>query len=234
MNKGIGITERGDAGLDFSWRDKVHKYKFSIIITKDLNDEFIQSAIEAGNVIVHAGITGYGGSVMEPNVPKPTWSLSQLEKLIGKGFPLDRLVARIDPIFPTIRGKRTTIGLVSQLSDLGIRRIRYSYVDLYGHVLGRFRNAGIKVPDFSEEGFMKEVMPQYPGIRFESCAEGIETDVGCISPFDFEIFGISPDIKQTNPQNRQNCKCLACKTELLNNKNNKRCPHQCLYCYWKD
>ena len=234
MNKGIGITERGDAGLDFSWRDKVGKYLFSILITKNLNDEFIRSAVTAGNVIVHAGITGYGGSAIEPNVPKPAWSVDQLEKLIAAGFPIGRTVARIDPIFPTAKGRATTEVLVRQLSELGIRRIRYSYVDLYGHVLKRFKDAGIEIPAFTEKGFMAELAPQYPEIRFESCAEGIGDDVGCISAYDFMEFGALPETTRINAQNRRHCKCLAVKVELLDYKNNKRCPHQCLYCYWRD
>ena len=234
MNKGVGITERGDAGLDLSWREKVHKYKFSILITKNLNDEFIESVKGLNNVIVHAGITGYGGTVVEPNVPKPEWSLGQLEKLIGAGFPVERIVARMDPIFPTAKGKKAAISLVEQFNKLGIRRIRYSYVDLYGHVLKRFREAGITIPEFTEKNFIREIVPQYPGIIFESCAEGLDTDVGCISKYDFGLFEASPETKRENAQNRLHCKCLACKVELLNRKNNKRCSHQCLYCYWKD
>ena len=234
MNKGIGITERGDAGLDFSWRDKVGKYAFSILITKSLNDEFIDSVKGLDNVIVHATITGYGGTVVEPNVPLVLWSVAQLQKLFDIGFPVERIVGRVDPIFPTIKGKALAESVVRRFAEFGIKRIRYSYVDMYKHVRERFEAAGIQIPSFTEKHLMADIMPMFPGVRFESCAEGLDTDVGCLSVYDFALFGLEPDVDNINGQNRKNCKCLACKVELLDYKNNKRCPHQCLYCYWRD
>ena len=32
----IGITERGDAGLDLSWKEKIHEMDVSILITKNI------------------------------------------------------------------------------------------------------------------------------------------------------------------------------------------------------
>lgn len=43
----IGITERGDAGLDFAWVDKIknNKVDAAVLITKNLNDKFINTAL---------------------------------------------------------------------------------------------------------------------------------------------------------------------------------------------
>jgi DNA repair photolyase len=238
VNKGVGITERGDAGLDFTWESKIDKYNFSILITKNLNNEFINKVKDLNNIIIHATITGYGGSVLEPNVPTPIWSLAQLEKL-SKSFPIERIILRTDPIMPTAKGVKSAVDVMRLGIEIGVKRIRFSYVDTYyRHVQKRFSEAGIELPpkhpsDSAREPLI-ELMMKNSSVRFESCAENIVWDVGCISPYDFDLFGIEPNTENINAQNRTNCKCLACKVELLNYKNNKRCPHQCLYCYWKD
>lgn len=56
---------------------------------------------------------------------------------------------------------------------------------------------------------------------------------GCISNDDLAIMGL-PTITgdATNPQGRQFCRCLTCKTELLDRKH--PCRNACQYCYWRD
>ena len=66
---------------------------------------------------------------------------------------------------------------------------------------------------------------------FESWAENLPEQIGCISKRDFDILGIPFDNPEGGFQ-RKGCLCVAGKTELLNNK--KRCPSGCLYCYWRD
>ncbi|MDO9099009.1 MAG: hypothetical protein Q7U60_12935, partial [Candidatus Methanoperedens sp.] len=68
----IGITERGDAGLDFSWEKEYERLGCDgvILITKHLSPQFIERA-KGYNSIVHATITGHGGTVIEQNVK--TW-----------------------------------------------------------------------------------------------------------------------------------------------------------------
>ena len=106
----IGITECGDAGLDFSWVEQIPATDFSILITKNINDKFIDEVIKVKNkVIVHATITGMGGTVVEPRVPPAYISIGQLERLIAKGFPAEQIVLRIDPIVPTQKGINTAI-----------------------------------------------------------------------------------------------------------------------------
>jgi DNA repair photolyase len=236
VNNGIGITERGDAGLDFSWVNKIDNYLFNILITKNLNDEFIGLVKHRNNIIVHATITGYGGSKLEPNVPKPNWSFCQLGKLIISGFPLNRIVLRIDPIFTTDKGIDTSIKIMQQGIDMRIPRIRFSFMDTYyRHLQSRFKAAGIVVPPKptrTHHDMLNRFISKNPYTSFESCAEGLMVDQGCISPYDFGLFELKPEANDVNGQQRNNCKCLACKVELLSKKT--RCSHQCLYCYWRD
>jgi len=67
--------------------------------------------------------------------------------------------------------------------------------------------------------------------EFEACAEYTPHQLGCISQKDFDILGIQGKATPAGFQ-RKGCMCIAGKVELLNSK--KRCPHGCLYCYWKD
>ena len=100
INK-IGITERGDGGLDFSWADKIKDLKACIVISKNINDKLIKHLLEnKSKIILHATITGYGGSILEPNVPYAEWNFSQLNKLIAL---LDKLTVANDSVtFNTI------------------------------------------------------------------------------------------------------------------------------------
>lgn len=83
---------------------------------------------------------------------------------------------------------------------------------------------------------------------FETCAESytgqylsvfpnapFKANVGCLSDNDLRIMGFSEDeinsVTGVNPQNRKACRCLSCKTELLERRH--PCPNGCLYCYWK-
>jgi DNA repair photolyase len=231
----IGITEQGDAGLDFSWEDKIKDYPFSILITKNLCDVFIHKVKRLQNVIIHATITGWGNTKIEPNVPEPLWSYGQLIRLIISGFPVERIVGRVDPIILNPEGITRANNVIDAMVRAGIKRIRFSYIDWYKHVVQRFRDAGLDINDYRTIDhpfdWMARIRRDYPDVVFESCAEGLDTDVGCISTNDFDLFGIVPTTMNTNPQNRKFCKCLACKKELLENR--KQCKHGCLYCYWK-
>ena len=73
-------------------------------------------------------------------------------------------------------------------------------------------------------------------LRIESCAEpGLTEPIacGCISGYDLNLLGLYEDTEANGVgYQRKGCMCYAGKTELLKHK--ARCPHGCLYCYWKD
>ena len=101
----FGITEAGDASRDYSWTEKVNDTDMSVIITKHITDEFIEKVLPFKNkVVIHATCTGYGGTVLEPNVPDYKVQLDAVKKLIKSGFPASQIVVRIDPIIPTAKG----------------------------------------------------------------------------------------------------------------------------------
>lgn len=107
-NLKIGITEAGDAALDFSWVSKINNVDGVILITKNLTDKLIDEIMKHKNkIILHATCTGMGGTCIEPNVPTYMYQLEQVSKLIATGFPAEKITIRIDPIIPTNKGLQT-------------------------------------------------------------------------------------------------------------------------------
>lgn len=246
----IGITERGDAGINLSWKEKLNKVDGAVLITKNITDKFIKTVLSSTKpLIIHCTCTGWGHSELEPNVPEFKTQLNQLQKLINAGFPAEKCVLRIDPIFPTISGINRVKSVIDTFLEMntGITRIRISIVDEYKHVRERYAKHGWKPiynGNFSantEQNMMvAELIKQYPQIMFETCAEdqliafcpNIKA-IGCISEYDLRLMQIPYDPNMTkNPQNRYGCHCLSCKTELLTDKH--PCPNGCVYCFWKN
>ena len=242
----IGVTERGDAALDTAWEDWVFAQKRpAILISKDplkLFTEVTSMADQHGfcpNIIVHCTVTGFGGTKIEPNVPKADVSLEGYSKfinLLGK----DRVVLRCDPVIPT---EKCVIFAVSRVMSKALgTRIRFSFLDMYSHVKQRFIDAGVDIDKLeakdgsihaSLEDRLKlvELMKSYvPNPQMLSaCGEpGIQSEP-CVSKRDCDVLGV--ELMQSTSHQRFACHCAANKTELL--KTRGQCKHGCLYCYWK-
>lgn len=256
----IGITERGDAGVDFSWEEQIRQKKVdgAILITKKISDEFIQKVSDlyqnGFKIIVHCTVTGYGGTTLEPNVPTYKEQLNMLSRLT-ETFPKGNCVLRIDPIFPSTKGIKRVKEVVSYAASLGLlpMRMRVSILDEYKHVKDRLKACGLNPlykDDFQANTSMitdvalclVSLSDDYD-ISFETCAEeklvnltdeieaGICKVQGCISKVDLDILGLELNSEEENIQKRKGCHCLSCKKELLQKR--EPCPNGCLYCYWK-
>lgn len=243
----IGITEAGDASLDYSWIKKLESCTGVILITKNITDKFIDEVTNPSRmnkIIIHATCTGMGDTIIEPNVPYYKTQLAQVRKLINRGFPEERIIIRVDPIVPTEKGLQTAQKV---FDESPIKRFRFSVLDMYPHARNRFKAAGVPLP-YGENRFqaspaqfvaMKKWLENQPAdYTFECCAETWFSDipnvkaVGCVSENDLHKLNISTTTPFATGMQRSTCLCLSCKTELLSNK--KRCAHGCLYCYWKD
>lgn len=251
----IGITERGDASLDLSWQDKIDSVDGAIIISKGYNEQFENALLKQKNkVIYHCTCTGLGGTCLEPNISNYEIHLNKIYSLLEKGFPVDHIVLRIDPIIDLYYGNsildnkyidRIWSIIEGFVVPLGIKRIRYSFIDLYNHVKYRIietTKCEMHTGEFSvrEEDqriffdIFKQLKTLYPFLQFESCAEVFaptEHQVGCVSVQDFKILGL--DLNQCYGLSKQRMHCLCCaqKIELLTNRS--QCPFKCAYCYWK-
>jgi len=252
----IGVTERGDAGLDLSWVDKLHAVDGAIVITKQITPAFAEAVLEhKDKLILHATVTGYGHSILEPNVPYPIDELHVVEDLCRQGFPKEKVVVRVDPIIPTEKGLDKASQIIYTSMEAGFARYRVSLIDMYPHVRERFALKGLSCP-YGSNGFspsneqrkntsaMLLDCQEYwnshkmtawdDSLRIESCAEpGLKNVIpcGCVSGYDLRLLGLDDsDIDCLGPQ-RHGCMCYSGKTELLSTKS--PCQHNCLYCYWK-
>lgn len=228
----IGITERSDPGLDFSWYNKRNNYDGLILITKKLSDEFIKKAMDS-NCIVHATITDLGSSIYEPNVPDTDYSFYYFNNLcecIGE----ERVILRIDPIIPTKEGVEKALDVYNRFytENDNKTRVRISFLDNYPHVKQRFIEAGLKPLPYNFHApleLRKEILKLFPDA--EVCGEPGIKSIGCVSEKDLEILGIEIPKNIIKGFQRTECKCLSVKKEIFTER--KQCPNRCLYCYWK-
>ena len=101
----IGVTEAGDASVNLQWEKTLEKVDGAILVTKNVSKDFRAAVMRSPNkVIVHATVTGFGGTILEPNVPRASESLENTMGLLCDGFPQERIVVRVDPIIPTEKG----------------------------------------------------------------------------------------------------------------------------------
>jgi len=223
MTDQIGITERADPTVNLKWIDWVKMGRPAILITKDPAQLGLLLP-ETKNVTVHCTITGLGGTVMEPNIPPVESSIPAYHALcreLGK----DRVVLRIDPIVDEVA--LLTYKILTQEAE---GRVRISFLDLYPHVLTRFKERGVALARSSFHMPLKQrfAIWEYLG-KPEVCGEPGMSLAPCVSKLDCEVLGVRPSLWLKGQ--RKACTCLANKTELCAWP--PKCTYGCLYCYWK-
>ena len=239
----IGITESGEIAFNLDAFDRL--YEGNIIITKRLTNAVNKKLVEhQDKIILHLTVTGMGGSRIEPFVPKAEDTYKKLLELLENGFPVSHVVLRVDPIVPTEKGIETALGVITAFSGLGIKRLRFSFLDNYKHVKKRFKEEGIAELYNGEFHAPLELRQEYAkkieevahdgGFEIvEACGEpGIES-VSCLSQRDIDILGLADKITlEGSAEQRDSCGCPANKTQIIKVKPH-RCEHKCLYCYWR-
>ena len=239
----IGTTESGEIAFNLDAFDRL--YKGNIIITKRLTDKLIEKLVEhQEKIILHLTVTGMGGTRIEPLVPKAEDTHKALVKLIEAGFPVSHVVIRVDPIVPAQKGLNTALDVITAFGGLGIKRLRFSFLDNYKHVKKRFEEEGI--PELYNGEFhaplkerlfcakkIEEVAHDAGFDSVEACGEpGIES-ISCLSQKDIDILGLTDEITlEGSAEQRDSCGCPANKSELIKVKPHQ-CEHGCLYCYWR-
>lgn len=219
----IGITERGDAGINLAWVNKMHTVDGAILITKNITEHFQKEVLaQTKPVIVHCTCTGYGGTTLEPCVPNYKAQLDNLADLIDRGFPACNCVLRIDPIFPSEKGLKKVRDVLDYFIslELEINRIRVSIVDEYKHVKERYRQHGWNplygdnfYPSFEQIKAVADTLNEYQDygcvigytkdnwkFQYETCAEDTLVQFlkggkkqGCISLQDLDYLGYDVD-----------------------------------------
>ena len=239
----IGIVENTDPCFHLELFD--HLYSGNIIITKRLTDGLIEKLIEnKDKCILHFTVTGMGGSKVEPFVPTVEQSFTKFRKLIESGFPIKQFVLRIDPIVPTEKGWKTVEHVLDVFRGNGIKRVRFSILDMYNHVKERFNNAGFPIPYSTFHAPLEKRLEirnklveigERDGFDVEVCGEPEIDSISCLSQKDIDILGLTDKIKlEGNKGQRKSCSCPANKRQLVTNIKPEPCKHNCIYCYWKD
>lgn len=259
----IGITERGDAGLDYSWVDAVRNNEVNgcILITKCITDVFSKYVLDlyenGFKLIVHATTTGWGGTQIEPRVPSYKGQIAALKRMIGDGFPKENCVLRIDPIFPTSNGLKRVREVIefAERSELMPIRIRVSVLDEYRHVKQRFISAGFQ-PIYGDTAFQANIQQlrntadvlvglskQY-GIKFECCAENAlvaaveqKSENVCVATgcISYRDLKIMGCEYPRMEENKQGrTGCHCLSCKKELLKSKSQCLNGCLYCYWKN
>lgn len=238
----IGITEAGEVSFNLDVFDRL--YRGNIIITKRLTDALIAKLVEhQSKIILHLTVTGQGGSVLEKMVPTAEQTKSKFDELITAGFPVSHVVLRIDPIVPTPVGLNKALHVVELFKDSGVKRVRFSLLDMYNHVVKRFKEAGLPLPyqtfhaPFGDRTYVYNVLLEKGreyGFEVEACGEPGIASVPCLSQKDIDILGLTDKIMLVgSAEQRSTCFCAGNKQELLTGKPH-RCENSCLYCFWKD
>jgi DNA repair photolyase len=232
MNE-IGITERGDAALDLGWLPWVQSGEPAILITKAPDILYTHLAYndpqQKFNIIIHATITGMGGSFYEPNVPNKFNAIDAYTDLKIR-YGIERVILRIDPVIPTSEGVDIAKNVLNMSRHRGVTgRVRVSFIDQYPHTKIRLKTARIFLPWDTFHAPLKLRQEAYEALdRPEICGEPGFTCTGCVSEFDCRTLRVAQ--KETSGKQREFCACLMNKKELLKNK--EPCHHGCLYCYW--
>ena len=214
-NQQVGITESGEIAFHLEAFNNLRRA--NIIITKRLTNQLIEKLIEhKDKCILHLTVTGMGGTKVEPFVPTYKETFNKFGELIEKGFPIEQVVLRVDPIIPTPKGVKTALEVIKLfINNYNIPRIRWSSLDMYEHVKERFKENKIPLD-----------------ITLEACGEsGYKTP--CVSQKDLDILRIKDIELIGSAEQRKHCSCPSNKVEILGIKP-ERCNNKCLYCYWKD
>lgn len=237
----VGITETGEIAFNLDAFNNLRKA--NIIVTKRLTDKLIDKLIEfQDKCILHLTITGMGGTKLEPLVPSLEMSKQKFDLLISKGFPVEQVVLRIDPIIPTPKGVQTALKVLKTFRDSGIRRIRWSSLDMYNHVKERFTEEHIKMPYDTFHASKVLINGLYSilesicyinDMELEACGEPGLDPTPCISQKDIDILGLSGEINLIgSAEQRHGCSCPSNKVQILKQKP-AQCENKCLYCFWK-
>lgn len=250
----IGITQAGDAGVDLSWVERLRDVDAAVVITRHITPDFYDAVLaNKDKLIVHAVLSGFGKSVLEPNVPSVYEEFNAIHALIHAGFPQEKVVIRVDPIIPTEKGLRSALDVLEWCMDTGFRRFRIHVLTMQPEVIRRFLDAGLPLPYGSKryadreqrqmvDAMLEEAMAYWTNqghraseLRIESCAEpylNVPIQCGCISEYDFDLLGLNKEFSDSAGSWKKSCMCYSGRTELL--PKCQRCKHKCLYCEWPD
>lgn len=232
----IGITDTGDAGFQLDWAQRMDQVHGAILITRVLTPEFLQALTPfPARVLIHVACSGYGGTVLEPNIPSLSWTRGRYTTLVETIRP-EQTVLRLSPIIPTPRGLSVAETVLKAFGDSPVQRVRYRCLELFPGVVARLQAARLSDPYEGAAGprpgqllALHALLARWEQrFQFESCAEPDDRAVGCLSTRDAEPLGFDPGALTPGSPVRRFCRCPANRVELLAAPS--KCGQACLHC----
>jgi len=180
--------------------------------------------------------------VFEPGIPSLDERLKQLEHLAGEFGP-ERIGWRFDPVIKTSKGWAQGLDSFERIAEKasreGVKRVIFSFLDMYGKVRTRNRihNLGIIEPDNSEKldfAFGLAEISAKTGLVPEACSEieGIADGIkkaSCINGnYLSELSGEPVSLAKDSGQ-RKECGCT--KSCDIGSYSDMPCGNGCFYCY---
>jgi hypothetical protein len=213
------------------------KNPYNMIINAPLRE----SLARYSQLYIHLTVTGLGGTLLEPRIPRETKVLEMLPALVELVKSAERISWRFDPIVSAqVKDKSMSNyplfpAIARQISSYGITTCRTSWASPYKKVINRMQQKGVILREFTHEEQTRqaaemETVATQLGMKLFYCSmEGFERS-RCI---DGELLsrlhpeGLPCSTKRAKGQ-RKACGC----TESLDiGWYSLKCNHGCLYCY---
>lgn len=203
--------------------------------------------------LIHFSVTTLGGTKWEPGVMKYNDLLDRIGEYIKMGLDPEAVTIRIDPIVPGVTSFADVEEVVRRASEMGIKRLRFSIMDMYKNTSEHVARLGYdpvangydvdtnaaggvsfhasKATQDSIADKMLELGKKY-GVRFGTCAEplvreGISRE-GCLSTAAVSKM-LGTTIDESKSKQRLACGCFGGKMDAL--AWNDHCASHCVYCY---
>ena len=205
------------------------------------NDKLRSQLQKYNQLILHLSITGLGGTLLEPKVPKPEKIFSLLPQLSDFFEGSERIIVRFDPVVHMQMPDGSYVcnlaffdSLAPILSHNDIKQVVTSWVHIYGKVAKRLEKFGIKVIDITKEKqrqegeWLKERARDY-GIQLQGCCVPSWPRSSCI---DGQLYNqLHPQGSVTSTKRAAGQRKLCGCTKSLDIGWYHACIHGCVYCY---
>ena len=107
--------------------------------------------------LIHFSITTLGGTEYEPGVMKYNDLLDRIGEYIKMGLDPQAVTIRIDPVVPGVTRIEDVEEVIRRASEMGIKRVRFSVIDMYANTVKHLRELGY---DFAANGFTSATAPR--------------------------------------------------------------------------